>query len=332
MKLVRQIDLMSWIKDKTDIPPKKLTERLTDNQLSRLLTLMDKLKRIGCVYDPKEVIHEFLSDNDIDLEAPDKSPSGQRIDMEMLSNLHPALEDGSIEVFLDHILLGHGFKNTRSNRRLLTKHFKDLGYKLSKKPLHTSELSDVVRLKSSYEPTLPPHLDVYNAPTTRNQEVRKWLYLGSEIKREGSVYARPEVNKRWEAHVVKRVHDLFELSELPYLYKHPVQRGLFEDVPEVQMIFQLAIRDVFKPAKLTEWIKMAISYEVPLFESAENHHRQVLLETCTESVRGSLNQTEINGKPLAYDPKFIMGELAVLVIAYVEEALKQYKGMRCPTS
>jgi len=336
MKLAKQILLLAWVKEKTQINPKRLSDNLTRDQLSELLGLLDKLKSLGGVFTPQEVIEEYLEDNGVDLSAPKKCSSGQKIDMVLLTATHPKLDNGCVSVFLSHLLLAHGFKNTRSNKRLLTKHFKELGYQLSKKELITSphrELSEVVQLKEAYEPKFPSGLDVSEAePKKRNAHIVDWLYEGHEVQVGGEAYTRKKVNARWEAFMVRRMHELYESSELPYLYKHRVQRGVFDDVAEVRMIFQLAIRDVFKPMNIIDWVTLSVGYELPLFDSADSQHKEVLVSTCTDSVLGILNKTLVDGKPLAIDPKMVSGWLSLLVISYVEDALSQFKGMRCHTS
>lgn len=335
MKLTKQVLLLSWVKDKSQINPKRLVDLLTKEQLSEILLVLDKLRGLGGVFTIDEVVNDYLDDIGVDLAVPNKSDTGSPLDMTLLGNTHPRLDNGCIQVLLSHVLLGHGFRDTRANRRILTKHLKGLGYKVSKALSPTSawqELSEAVELKEDYEPKFPAGLSVCEAtPKKRNAFIVEWLYE-QQVEQAGEIYKWHKINPRWEAYVVKRMHDLFEASELPYLYKHHTQRGCFDDVPEVRMIFQLAIRDVFKPMCLKEWVRLALSYELPLFESAENSHKEILVETCYDSVMGSLNKTTINGKPIPYDPQNVMGWLSILVISYIEDALNSYKGSRCHIS
>lgn len=327
MKKASQIEILHWAKSRHNVNIKYIHKSLSDKDFNRLCQLLQKNRHIGSVVDTKEMINEYIKDHGVQYIP--KSFKGVDVDLNFFFNTHPEDGEGFIEVDLYHILLHSWCKPSRTNYRMLKKHLKELGYDLKTVEPTYSERTEncVVSLKSNYPLSLPKTLVRHLRPIKWYTEIHRWVYLASpKIELKGEQYDLKDLGERWEAYFTKRFIDLFVMSELPYLHKHPQVRGAYENAPPVLALCELTLRDVFKPTKLKDWVDTALRTSYLETYGKESEVDEVFLDTVYEEVCGKLSKTMVKGNPIK-NIEVVGGWISIIVIAYLNDILKEYRSL-----
>lgn len=330
MKSTEQVEILHWAKTKHQVDVKKVCRDLNTTDLESLCKLLQKTKQISSVIDPKKVVSEFLEEHSI--EYIPQTFNGIEVDLHRLFQTHPLLEGDYIEVSLNHILLNSWCRDTRENYRELKKHLKGLGFEIVERiSVHskTLEKEAFVRLKSGYELSLPKTLKSYVSPINWISDISSWIYQDQpNITLYGEAYKVRNVGSRWLAYFTRRFIELFEMSEIEYLYKHPQIRGCYENAPPVKVLCDLTIRDVFKPTPLKIWIDQVLKHtDLTLYEQgSDTESGRVFLEAIYDEVCGKLSKTMIHNSGIS-DLKQVQGWISIMVISYVNDILEGYRGL-----
>jgi hypothetical protein len=331
MKMESKIHLLHWLKRSYNVNVKGVKAKLKDKDFENLLTLLSKLKDLGNVYDPNDLISEYISDHRQDTIL-SQNPEDQKLDMELFWNTHAEV-DGAYLVSLRHLLLGSWCRPTRDNVRALSKYLKEIGLNVTRSKvgyLPSKESAPFVFLEKGVKVAMPQTLLKYDKPSSWKEPISSWIYESAPtISLKGERYKLRKLPCRWEAYFNQRVGALFEMSELPYLYKHPKKVGVFEDTPPVLMLCELALRDIFKPASIKAWVNHALTHEDKefgqVYSSLDNtSHKEIVLDTLVDSISGNLAKTSIAGVKIDLGGE-ISGWVCILLISYVKDALEHYE-------
>lgn len=277
--------------------------------------------------DTKKMVDEYVEEHGVQFIP--ASFNGIDVDLDFFFNTHPLNEEGMIEVDLYHILLHSWCKTNRSNYRLLKAHLKELGYTLkTTRPTYSSRtLNCVVQLKPNYPLSLPKTLVTNRKLVKWYKTIHSWIYLEAPtIELKGEVYSLKDLGERWEAYFTKRFIDLFIMSEIPYLHKHPEIRGCYENAPPVLVLCEMTLRDVFKPTRLKEWVDTVLRASYLDTYGKDSEVDEVFLDTVYDEVCGKLSKTMVKGTPIeSYD--VVGGWISIIVVAYLNDILKDYRSL-----
>lgn len=327
MKKTSQIEILHWAKSRHNVDTKYIHKSLSDKDFNALCLLLQKNRSIGSVVDTKEMVNEYIKEHGIQYIP--KSFNGVDVDLNFFFNTHPLQEDGEIEVDLYHILLHSWCKPSRANYRTLKKHLKGLGYELKTTyPTYSNYTENcVVSLKVDYPLSLPKTLLRNTTPLKWYTGIHSWIYLNHpKIELKGEAYTLKDLGERWEAYFTKRFIDLFVMSEIPYLHKHPQVRGAYENAPPVLALCEMTLRDVFKPTKLKGWVDTVLRTSYLETYGKESEVDEVFLDTVYEEVCGKLSKTMVKNKPVkSFD--IVGGWISIIVIAYLNDILKEYRSL-----
>ena len=330
MKKIHQVEILHWVKTKHGINPKSIHRVLKDKDFELLCNILHKTKQLGDVVSVKEIVEEFIVDHGI--EYLPQSFKGDAVDLIPLFNTHPQDDNGFIEVSLAHVLLHQWCRPTRENRRTLKKHLKELGYEISeKRSPHTQTLEPepYIKLKPNYPLSLPHNLKTYTKPVKWYKNIANWIYLDQpKVTYREKPYLIKEIGDRWEAYFTQRFIGLFEMSELTYLYQHPQIRGCYENAPPVLSLCDLTLRDVFKKSSLNKWVDTLLKHTwlEQYVQEASTPLGRTFLETVSDDVSGRLSKTTISGRKIE-DFTSSEGWISIIVICYVNDALKEYQSL-----
>jgi hypothetical protein len=297
---------------------------LKDEDFESLVSLLKMLKDLGSVYHPKEVIEEYLELHSV--EYLPQTFQGVKIESEILFNVHPQDEEGFTYIDLHHILLSSWCRPVRSNVRLLTKHLKTLGYTVKKERVPYA-VGDrvIVQLKERYDLQLPDTLTRYNKEVEFKDIVEVFLERAPSITLHGDPYTLHPLPNFWKATLLVRLRDLFDMGNLPHLYRHPKKYGVYETAPPVLMLLDLVLRDVFKKESISKWVHLILDHEdeiasVYASEETPQAYKDLFLQTVIDEVEGSLKDTLVDGVPCSE----VQGWVCVVLISYVQDTLKRY--------
>jgi hypothetical protein len=327
MKKTTQVEILHWAKTRHNVNTKYIHKHLKSKDFDALCLLLQKNKVIGGVVDPKKMVKEYLDEHGTQFIP--SSAVGTEVDVSFYFNTHPLKENGCIEVDLYHILLQSWCKPTRSNYRLLKRHLKELGYEIKTfTPTYSTHTDNsFVVLKEGYPLTLPKALVKHKAPLSWCKAINLWVYQSMpHITLKNEPYCLTNLGSRWEAYFTQRFIELFEMSETTYLHKHPKVRGCYENAPPVIALCELTLRDVFKPTSLKDWIDTVLRTSHLDTYGKDSEVDQVFLDTIYDEICGKLSKTMVKGKPLERF-KVIGGWISIIVIAYVNDTLKEYESL-----
>jgi hypothetical protein len=235
-------------------------------------------------------------------------------------------------VSLRHLLLNSWCRATRENYRTLKKHLKTLGYELEEKiPTYskTRKKEAFVLLKSGYDLQLPRELKRYSSPIVWHKEITKYaLYTDQpKVLLNEKPYTIKEIGSRWEAYFAHRFKELFEMSEIEYLHRHPKVSTAYESAPPVQILCDLTIRDIFKRTKLKEWVHIALMHKLELKMYHKEHNTekgQEFLSSVYESILGLLSCSMIKESPLK-NKDVVEGWGSIIILCFVNDTLNAYE-------
>lgn len=327
MKKASQIEILHWAKSNHNVDTKYIHKSLSDKDFNDLCLLLQKNRHIGSVVNTKKMISEYIVEHGVQYIP--KSFNGVDVDLNFFLNTHPVRDDGLIEVDLHHILLHSWCKPSRANYRMLKKHLKELGYELKTiDPIYSNRTENsAVLLKDNYPLSLPKTLVLNKKPIKWYTEIHRWIYLDSpKIEIKGGGYVLKDIGERWEAYFTRRFIDLFVMSEIAYLHKHPQVRGAYENAPPVLALCELTLRDVFKPTKLKDWIDTVLRASYLETYGRDTGSDSVFLDSVYDEVCGKLSKTVVKGIPIK---KFdvVGGWVSIIVIAYLNDILMDYRSL-----
>ena len=325
MKKVNQVEILFWAKTQHNLNTKYVRRSLEDKDFDSFCLLLHKIKQIGNAVSIKDVVKEFIAEHGI--EYMPKSFAGVKVDMDFFFNTHPS-ENGFIEVDLYHILLNSWCRPTRDNFRILKNHLKELGYEIQNTtPSYSLKESSTVQLKKEYPLSLPHNLKRYMKPVDWCKSIHSWMYTNApKILLNDEPYQIKDLGARWEAYFTRRFIDLFIMSEIEFIYKHPQVRGCYENSPPVLALCELTLRDIFKPTKLKDWIHQTLLHtEIDNYiKEQDSDVADVFLTTIYDEICGKLSKTMIKGDPTQnYDT--VSGWNSIIVICYTQDILREYK-------
>ena len=328
MKKSTQVDILFWAKKKHQVDVKKARRCLKDEDFASLCLLLNKVKTLGGVVSVKELVEEYILHNGIQYVP--QSFAGVDVDLEFFFNTHPSNTEGEIEVDLYHILLASWCKANRTNFRKLKSHLKELGYTVKNhKPFYSYNRSEngVVVLKRNYPLSLPNSLTRYTKKVKWYTSIANWITLSAPpITLNDSPYKIPQLGERWRAYFTQRFIELFNMSEVEYLYQHPQVRGCYENAPPVQVLCELTVRDLFKSTPLKDWLGVALSTSnITNFDTCDEFS-EVFLDTVYDDIRGKLSKTMIKGAPIK-SFEVVEGWISIIVIVYLNDVLMDYKSL-----
>ena len=326
MKKSNQIEILYWAKNRHNLNIKYVSRSLNENDLDKFCLLLQKLKSIGSIFSIKELAEEYILEHGI--EYLPKSFDGKSIELDFFFNTHYINEDGFIAVDLYHILLESWCRPTRQNYRTLKSHLKELGYELKNYiPSHSFRESSMVLLKKNYPLSLPLTLKRYMKKVKWYTKISNWMYLETpQITLNGSTYSIDSVNDRWEARFTKRFIDLFDASEIEYIYKHYQVRTAYESAPPVLALCEMTLRDVFPPTSLKKWVAEVLDHtDLKKYkEESDTEKGKAFLNIVYDEISGKLANTVIKGDQLKNN-EIVSGWKSIIVICYVDDILKDYK-------
>jgi hypothetical protein len=337
MRNITQVEILYWAKTQHNINVKYVHRSLEDKDFVNLCHILMKAKHIGSVVSVKSIVDEYLEIHGV--EYLPQSFKGVSVDLHSLFQTHPLNEQDEIEVSLYHLLLNNWCRPTRENHRVLKKHLKELGYGLTERvSVHSKTLQkeSFVKLKESYPLSLPLNLKRYKKPT-KWVTITDWIYDNQpKYTLDGSPYKIKSLGSRWEAYFTKRFIDLFELSELEYLYKHPLQykdyvvetespsemRGVYENAPPVLALCDLTVRDIFKETNARLWIDKVLRLTSlnQYKKEAGSEEAENFLDGVYDEVIGKLSNTVVNTTVIENYASF-QGWTSIIVICYVNDIL-----------
>lgn len=327
MKKRNQVDILFWAKKNHKVDVKKTKKSLTDEDFVNLCLLLTKLKTLGGVVSVKELVDEYVLEKGIQYIP--QSFAGVDVDLKFFFNTHPSNPEGEIEVDLYHLLQSSWCRPNRTNYRILKSHLKRLGYTVKRhKPSYSYRSEDaLVVLKENYPLSLPENLVRYTKKVKWYKSISNWITLSApSIILNDKPYKVGSVGGRWEAYFTQRFIELFQMSEVEYLYQHPQIRGCYENAPPVQLLCELTVRDVFKPTSLREWLKVALdTSELADFDSRDEL-TDVFLDSVYDSIRGKLSKTMVKGSPVK-SFEVVEGWISIIVIMYLNDVLMEYRSL-----
>lgn len=334
MRVSSKIKTLHWLKRNYRINPKGVKSKLVPEDFEALVELIQQLREIGSLYDPKKVIREYLEEHG--REYLPQTYHGMKIEGEYFHNTHPQDEEGFIHLDLKHLLLGSWCRPSRENVRALTKHLKELGYEIRREtPTYSMTPRVVVFLEVNYDLQLPPNLKVYKKPISF-QNILEWTMgnLAPKVTLMGECYQIKPLSEFWSASFNARLRQLFAGGNFPHIHRHPKHNdpqrpdkyGVYEIAPPVIMLCELVIRDIFKEASIREWVHLALTHEKGLAQvytspDTSDTHKELFLQTIVDEVEGYLKDTMIDG----VSPQEGRGWVCVLVLSYVKDTLKRYR-------
>lgn len=325
MKKINQVEILFWAKTKHNLNTKYVRRSLGDKDFDSFCLLLHKIKQIGSTVSIKDVVKEYIAEYGI--EYMPKSFAGVGVDMDFFFNTHPK-ENEFIEVDLYHILLTSWCRPTRENFRRLKNHLKELGYELKNTtPTYSLKESTMVQLKREYPLSLPLNLKRYMKPVEWCKSICTWLYNEAPpFVLNGKPYEIKDLGARWEAYFNRRFNDLFIMSEIEFIYKHPKVRNAYEKAPPVFALCELVVRDVFKPTKLKDWIHQVLLHtEIETYIKEPNTDvADVFLTTIYDEICGRLSKTMVKGDPTE-NYEIVSGWNSIIVLCYVQDILTEYK-------
>lgn len=337
MENVNKVEILYWAKTQHSINVKYVHRSLEDKDFDNLCHILLKAKHIGSVISVKSIVKDYIETHGV--EYLPKSFEGVSVDLHSLFQTHPSNEQDEISVSLYHLLLNNWCRPTRENYRVLKKHFKDLGYAFEERVgVHSKTLQkeSFLNLKRSYPLSLPLNLKRYMKPT-KWVNITDWIYeTQPKISLDDSPYKIKSLGVRWEAYFTKRFIDLFELSELEYIYKHPAQhkdlgveveyptemRGVYENSPPVLALCDLTVRDVFKETNARVWIDkvLRLTNLKQYKKEAGSEEAESFLDGVYDEVIGKLSKTVVNTTVIENYASF-QGWISIIVICYVNDVL-----------
>ena len=326
MKKVSQVEILHWAKTRHNLNPKYIHKSLSSKDFDSLCLVLQKIKNIGAVVSVQDVVEEYLLEHGVQY-LPAEEEGDIKLETTFFFNTHPMC-DGVIEVDLTHILLYAWCSPSRSNQRLLRAHLKERGYEVRAiKPAYSarSENSCVV-LKENYPLTLPNNLTKYASEVNWYKTISTWLIRDQPlITLDGEAYSLDGLGQRWEAYFTQRFIDLFNMSELEYIYQHPQIRGCYENAPPVLALCEMSVRDVFKQTPLKQWVHQALKIANPRYE-AGGDQQDVFLDTIYDEVSGRLAKTKIKDQAVeGYE--IVEGLTSIIVLRYVDDILNSYTSL-----
>jgi len=326
MKKSNQIEILYWAKNRHKLNIKYLSRSLSEKDLRNFCLLLQKLKKIGSIFSVKELAEEYILEHGI--EYLPKSFDGKNIDLSFFFNTHYINEEGFIAVDLYHILLESWCRPTRQNYRILKSHLKELGYEMKNyNPSHSYRESSMVLLKKNYPLSLPLTLKRYMKQVKWYTKICNWIYLEApQITLDGVPYTIKSMNDRWEAKYTKRFIDLFDASELEFIYKHYQVRTAYESAPPVLALCEMVLRDIFPPTKLKKWVAEVLDHSdlIKFKEEANTEKGKTFLNTIYDEIGGKLANTVIKGDQ-SENNEIVSGWKSIIVICYVDDILEDYK-------
>lgn len=318
MDLLEKISVLRWVKTKYKININLVKRKLKEQEFEELVKYLSYLKEIGGVYDAKDVIQEFIQKKGIEYKP--LKTYGDSVDFFLFKNTHPE-EDGEVEVYFRHLLLGSGRKPIRSNVRSLKRVLKDQGYEISwGVPIDSVSFykEPKVKIREDYELKLPDTgLKSFTSKCYPTKDINTWLddpKIDFENE-DGSINLT--LNGRWKAHFTQRFIYLFEQSELPYLLKGQT-RGQYKMTPETELLCHLAFRDIFQPMPLEEWVKVGMGHE-----GLSDDFVSELLSTFLDAISYNMKKVYLNSKVLDFKEENIFGWQAVLALHFVHEMIQK---------
>lgn len=331
MKKITQVEIMFWLKTKYKINVKYIHRSLKEEDFKNLCVLLSKLRQINTIFSPNEIISEYIEEHGI--EYLPQSFRGTKIDYEFFNLTHPNEED-SIEISLYHLLLSSWCRPTRANYRTLKKHLKSLGYNIVETITphsKTMEKEAVVRIKRKYDLQLPKNLKLFKKKISWHKNITQYaLYeMQPEVLLDNEKYEIRDIGARWEAYFTRRFNDLFNMSEIPYLHKHPKVKNAYENAPPVLILCDLAIRDIFKRTELKEWVHTALMHRLDLITYHEQHESdkgKEFLNIIFDEIVGEMSKVMIKNTTLK-DKMFVEGWISIIILCLINDTIKKYEGI-----
>jgi hypothetical protein len=338
MKKINQVEILHWARTQHSLNVKHIHRSLEPKDFDFLCHILLKLKQIGSVVSIKTVVDEFIEEHGV--EYLPQSFQGVNVDLHTLFQTHPMKEDGSIEVSLYHILLNSWCRPTRENYRTLKKHLKELGHEIEERvSVHSKTLQkeSFLKLKKSYPLSLPLNLKRYMKPTNWFK-ISDWLYTNQpNITLDGSRYEIRNLGARWGAYFTQRFIDLFEMSDLEYIYRHPLlytdyvvetespseMRGVYENAPPVLALCDLTLRDVFKETNARVWVDKVLRLtDLKQYKKeAGSEESEHFLDHVYDEVIEKLSKTVVNTTVVENHASF-QGWISIIAICYVNDVLE----------
>ena len=327
---MNQVEIMFWLKTKYKINVKHIHKSLTEDDFKNLCVLLSKLRQINTIISPKEIISEYIQEHGI--EYLPHSFRGTKIDYDFLSLIHPNEED-SIEISLYHLLLSSWCRPTRANYRNLKKHLKTLGYDIVETITPYSKTMDkeaIVKIKRKYDLQLPKNLKLFNKKIKWCKNITQYALYEMQpiVLLNGEKYEIRDLGARWDAYFTRRFKDLFIMSEIPFLHKHPKVKDAYENAPPILILCDLVIRDVFKRTELKEWIHTGLMHRLDLISYHEQHKSdkgREFLNIIFDEIVGGMSKIMINNTTLK-DKTFVEGWISIIILCLINDTIKKYEG------
>lgn len=310
MNTIEKIRILKWVKDKYKINIPYVKRNLSDESFLKLLKIFSSLKSIGGIFEASDVVEDFMRQHGKQYFSKEGC-----VDNFLLKNTH-MVEEGKIKVCVRHLLMSEWRMPSRSNVRFITKRLKEEGYQVSNEIALDS-------LNFYREPHLSISLDcivklpINSLKVYSTEEEYPFFDVSEFLNTSPKFNVDLIIPPIWKSHYVKRVIDLFEMSELPYIYKSSI-RGFYQKVPPVEMLCHIAFRDVFSPKSLRDWVSIAMEYEPHKLDADS---KKAIIPVIEDFVFYKMSQTTLLSKQIKIDKSNIFGWQVILLIKYVRDAL-----------